>query len=288
MSARTVLVTGATGFVGRHLVAELLARGHRVRAVARDMDRARAMPWFDAVDFRGVDLHADTLDVPALTADVDTLVHLAWPGLPAYDQLFHFERNLPAAYDFIKRAVQAGVARVQVTGTCFEYGLQSGMLGEDCLPQPANPYGLAKHTLHRFLQALRLSMPFELQWARLFYLHGEGQNPRSLLASLDRAIDDGATSFPMSGGEQLRDYLPVERAATYLAALLEHPTFDGVVNCCSGRPRSVRALVEAHLAERGASISLRLGEFGYSPHEPMAFWGDSRRMQTLLGEDDGH
>jgi dTDP-6-deoxy-L-talose 4-dehydrogenase (NAD+) len=279
-----VLVTGATGFVGRHLVAALLARGCAVRAVARNVETAASMPWINHVEFVAADIHAADLDIAALTDGIDVLAHLAWPGLPNYRALFHFEHNLMADYRFIKGAVEAGVAQVLVTGTCFEYGMQSGPLGESVEPQPSNPYGLAKHTLHLFLQNLQQEKPFTLQWARLFYLHGEGQNPNSLLAALDRAIDAGEASFNMSGGEQLRDFLPIASAADYLATIVHQRDFNGVINCASGQPVSVRALVEQRLRERGAALKLNLGHYPYPSHEPMAFWAVTERLQQLLGE----
>lgn len=279
-----VLVTGATGFVGRHLVAALLARGCEIRAVARNAETAQGMPWINDVEFVSADIHAADLDVAALTVGIDALAHLAWPGLPNYRALFHFEHNLMADYRFIKSAVEAGVQQVLVTGTCFEYGMQSGPLSESSAPQPSNPYGLAKHTLHLFLQNLQQELPFTLQWARLFYLHGEGQNPNSLLAALDRAIDTGEPSFNMSAGEQLRDFLPIENAAGYLAAILQRHDFDGVINCASGQPVSVRSLVEQRLRERGATLNLNLGHYPYPTHEPLAFWAVTERLQQLLGE----
>lgn len=280
-----VLVTGATGFVGRHLVDALLARGCEVRAVARNAETAASLPWINAVEFVAADIHADELNSAALTDGIDALVHLAWPGLPNYQALFHVERNLMADYRFIKSAVEAGVSQVLVTGTCFEYGQQSGPLSEQTAPQPSNPYGLAKNTLRLFLENLQQVQPFTLQWARLFYLHGEGQNPNSLLAALDRAIDAGDDSFNMSGGEQLRDYLAIETAAGYLAAILHQRDFDGVINCASGQPISVRALVERRVRERGASIELNLGHYPYATHEPMAFWAVADRLQQLLGAE---
>lgn len=278
-----VLVTGATGFVGRHLVAALLALGCTVRAVARDAEKAAGMPWINDVDFVSADIHAADLDVVALTEGIDALAHLAWPGLPNYRALFHFEHNLMADYGFIKRVVEAGVKQVLVTGTCFEYGMQSGPLSEWVEPRPSNPYGLAKHSLQLFLRELQQQTPFTLQWARLFYLHGAGQNPNSLLAALDRAIDAGEASFDMSAGEQLRDFLAIETAAAYLAAILRRRDFDGVVNCASGQPIAVRTLVEQRLRERGAALDLNLGHYPYPAHEPLAFWAVTDRLQQLLG-----
>lgn len=277
-----VLVTGATGFVGRHVVPCLLERGHNVIAVARDEGKARAMSWTGDVRFVACDVHGPAGDRHATFDGVDAVIHLSWPGLPNYQSLFHFEANLPADYRFLKSLVEAGVGRVLVTGTCFEYGMQSGCLNESLPTHPANPYGLAKDTLRKFLEALRERQPYVLQWARLFYMHGAGQNPNSLLAQLDRAIDNGETAFNMSGGEQLRDYLPVDEVAAKLVALVERPHAQGVYNVCSGVPVSVRRLVEQHIAGRGARIALNLGHYPYPQHEPMAFWGDARKLAQAL------
>ena len=212
----------------------------------------------------------------------EDLAQLACPGLPKYKELFHFEQNLPAAYRFVKNMVEAGVQHVLVTGTCFEYGMQSGPLSEDLPALPENPYGLAKDTLRKFLQELQKHYPYTLQWVRLFYMYGEGQNPNSLLAQLDCAIDQGRESFNMSGGEQLRDYLPVEEVARRLAVLAETPDINGIINCCSGKPTSVRRLVEERVRERKSSIKLNLGYYPYPDYEPMAFWGDASRLETIL------
>lgn len=288
MSGHKVLVTGATGFVGRHLVKALLDRGCQVRAVARNLEGARSMPWFEQVEFVAADVHAPDLDVARLTDGIDAMAHLAWPGLPAYQGLFHIEHNLFADYAFIKAVVLSGVGQVLVTGTCFEYGLQNGALSETTDARPANPYGLAKHSLRLFLEAFGREHPFVLQWMRLFYLHGEGQSPNSLLASLDRAIDAGQAQFDMSAGDQLRDYLPIEQAARNLAAVMHRPNFTGVLNCCSGKPVSVRAMAEQRVAQWGSSIRLNLGHYPYSVHEPLAFWGDARRIEALLGVEYAH
>lgn len=284
MSKKKVLVTGATGFVGNHLVDALLARGHSVRVVARNLPGPTSpISWLSKVHFVQADLHSDGLDVARLADGMDSLVHLAWPGLPNYQELFHFETNLMADYRLIKAMVERGVSQVMVTGTCFEYGMRNGPLSEDMVAEPTNPYGLAKNTLRLFLQALQQSHPFSLQWIRLFYLHGPGQSGRSLLAALDRAIDEGKQSFDMSPGDQLRDFLAIETAASHLVRLLECDAFSGIVNCASGEPISVRSLVERRVEERGASISLNLGHYPYASHEPMAFWGDREKLDKLLG-----
>ncbi|MFI3120819.1 MAG: NAD(P)-dependent oxidoreductase [Methylococcaceae bacterium] len=276
-----ILITGSTGFIGANLVPLLLAHRHTVTALVRNAERAADMPWANQVRFIVWDIGQDIAPVLEKIGAPDAVIHLAWAGLPNYKALFHFEQNLPAHYRFLKALVEQGVGQVLVTGTCFEYGMQNGCLSEQMPAQPENSYALAKDTLRRFLQALQQEHNFTLQWARLFYIYGPGQSSNSLLAQLDRALNNGEKSFNMSNGEQLRDYLAVEEVARRLLLLLEHSECNGLVNVCSGEPISVRRLVEHHIQKRGASIALNFGYYPYPDYEPMAFWGDHRRIAQL-------
>lgn len=283
-----VLVTGATGFVGRHVVNELLQRGHTVVAVARDADRAATMPWFAQVSFVECDLGKDYSKLLAGPELPDALLHLAWPGLPNYRNFFHIGTNLPSDLAFLEATVTAGLQQIMVAGTCLEYGMQSGPLTEDIATVPHTPYGFAKDALRKSLQMLQQERPFTLQWMRLFYMFGEGQNPNSLLAHLDRAIEQGDATFNMSMGDQLRDYSPIADIARAFALALEHPAdCNGVINCCSGKPTSVVDLVKQRLAQRSSNIHLNRGHYPYPEYEPMAFWGVPAKLNALLAGQSG-
>ena len=276
-----VAVSGATGFVGRHVVAALERAGLEPTLWVRPS----APPSTSRHRVARIDV-GDPPDQPfELLGRPDALIHLAWGGLPNYQSLHHFERELPAHYALLKRLVEEGLSTVVVAGTCFEYGMQSGPLAETLDAAPANPYALAKDELRRQLQQLQRERPFALTWARLFYLHGEGQAETALWPQLRRAVESGAPTFPMSGGEQLRDYLPVEQAADHLVALARRRREHGIVNVCSGRPVSVRSLVEGWLAANAWTIGLDLGRYPYPAHEPMAFWGDTTKLERCLHDE---
>jgi len=280
-----ILVTGATGFIGNNVIPQLLERGHSIVAVARNETRAATLPWYSNVNFIACDIHSGGTDLSIENfGRPEALIHLAWPGLPNYESLFHYEDTLLADYAFVKTLVEQGLKQVLVTGTCLEYGMQHGCLSEDLPTIPTVPYALAKDSLRKFLQSLQRQTPFTLQWFRLFYMYGNGQSPRSLLAQLDVAIDRGDKYFNMSGGKQLRDFLPVEEVARRISSLIESVDSDGIYNCCSGTPISVKALVEKRIQNRNSKIELNLGHFPYPEYEPMEFWGDTKKFTKIIDE----
>lgn len=278
-----VTVTGATGFIGRHVVTQLEQRGNAPTLVCRPGSPLPGRRPADRV------VPMDVANAPADAYDrlgrPEVLIHLAWGGLPNYSSPHHLEHELPAHRSFLEGLLAAGLPALVVTGTCFEYGMQSGALREEMPTAPVTAYGKAKDALRTELERLHRRRPFNLTWARLFYLRGEGQAPGSLLPQLEGAIERGDRAFDMSGGDQLRDYLPVEEAAGYLVELALNGRDNGIVNVCSGRPIAVRELVEAVVASHGSSIELNLGRFPYPDYEPMAFWGDRTKLDRCLGVD---
>ncbi|MCP5195823.1 MAG: NAD(P)-dependent oxidoreductase [Gammaproteobacteria bacterium] len=277
---KKIAVTGASGFVGRHVLSELMRRPVAIVAVTRVA--SRLVNLGTAVQIVEMDIAQANADSYDQLGRPDILIHLAWNGLPNYNSLHHFEIELPQQYHFLKSMLEAGLPALLVTGTCFEYGMQSGALSEDLAPLPINPYGYAKDALRRQLEFFSIAHPFTLTWARLFYTYGDGQSKNSLLPQLQKAIDRGDTIFDMSGGEQLRDYLPVEEISRLIVELALSDSNIGIVNICAGNPISVRRLVESLIQKNHWEISINLGHYPYPDYEPMAFWGDRRRLDRIL------
>ncbi len=275
-----IALTGATGFVGRAVARELARRGIAFTAVTRDRARAAGLGADEVIE---ADLASPDRETIAALARHEAVIHLAWGGLPNYRARRHFEVELPLHYAFLRDLVIAGAERLVVAGTCLEYGLREGALSENMVPDPVTAYGFAKDALRRELELLRREHPFALTWARLFHLHGEGQAPTSLFAQLTAALAEGRARFEMSGGEQVRDFSPIETVAARLVDLARLGNGVGVVNVASGRPRTVRRLVEEWVAARGGRIELDLGRFPYPDWEPFAFWADVRRLEAALG-----
>lgn len=281
---KKILVTGATGFVGDHVIRRLLSKGYSVVASSASAEKAAAYSWYGQVEYKPFDLRAvsENENYYSFFNKPDALIHLAWEGLPNYKSEFHLQDNLPRHLAFIKNLVKGGLKDVTVTGTCFEYGLQEGCLSEGMPVFPANPYAQAKNELRISLEEFVKEIPFALKWVRLFYMYGKGQNPNSLLSQLQAALERGDSSFNMSPGDQLRDYLPIEKVAEYLVDIAAQTEVTGIINCCSGKPVQIKQLVQDFLEEKKAFIKLNLGYYPYSDIEPRNFWGDTTKLKTIF------
>lgn len=274
-----VAVTGAGGFVGRHVLRALQAADVEVVAVLRP----------------GTALHADAPPMEVVYLDLanagddafdrigrpDSLIHLAWGGLPHYQSEHHIASELPLQRAFLESCIRSGLGHVVVTGTCFEYGMQSGELHENLPARPNTRYGKAKDELRCSLQHLQAQFGFGLSWLRIFYLYGPGQAATSLYSQLRGAVARGDASFDMSPGDQVRDFMPVEAAGRDIARAARRAMDDGITNVCSGRPMRVLDMVHEWLRGWDAAIELRTGAFHYPDYEPFAFWGSRRKLDGL-------
>jgi dTDP-6-deoxy-L-talose 4-dehydrogenase (NAD+) len=257
---RRVLVTGAAGFVGRQVVRALSEKGMELRL----MTRAAKMVGTDLLlnDCEIVtseDLFAESPQWWAEQCEgVDTVVHLAWYAEPGkYLQSSKNMDCLVGSLDLARGAVQAGVKRLIGVGTCFEYDLSGGVLSVDTPLKPITPYAGAKAALYLSLDHWLQIHSVEFAWCRLFYLYGEGEDPRRLVPYLRSRLEKGG-SAELTSGEQIRDFLDVADAGRMIAdVVLSDQT--GPVNICSGVAITVRQLAEQIADEYGRRELLAFG-----------------------------
>ena len=265
----TIHLLGSEGFVGR--------------ALQREAGDLQLHCWSHR--YSDPDHYFDLLDPSSwralLKCQPTHVILLSWPGLPNYQELFHITRNLPACVELIEQLVETGLQRLVVAGTCYEYGLQNGPLKEDQFTDPVNCYAIAKDGLRRVIASRYSQQDLQWCWARIFYPFGLGQNPKSLLPSLQCAIDQGDPSFAMSSGRQVRDFVPVDQVAGLLLRLIAHPEAQGIFNCGSGSPVSLRELAEKCITESLSSMVLKLGIYPDRQDEPLAFWADTSKIALL-------
>jgi nucleoside-diphosphate-sugar epimerase len=270
-----VLLTGATGFIGRHALAALSKAGHEVHAVARHR----------GPELAGVTWHeADLLAGCAVLAEVEpeVLVHLAWYA--EHGSFWTSPQNLSwvgASLELLRAFADAGGRRVVMAGTCAEYEWSREVYREDAPLRPSTLYGAAKHGLHTVAAAYCEQMRIELAWGRLFFLYGPHEAPERFVPSLVRALLAGEAA-PMTSGTQRRDFLHVADAGAAFAALASS-SLVGAVNLASGEGVTLRELADLIVERTGGSELLRVGALPDRDGDPASLVADVGRMREELG-----
>jgi len=285
-----VAVTGARGFIGRRVVDSLLRLGIEVCVVERPRHHLASQPA--PVGAAGlIPIRSCSLDLSDLTAPVhdvcgapDVLLHLAWGMVQDVSSPLHLSRELPMHESFLLRAMLTGTPHVIAVGTCFEYGIEEGILTEETPTRPTTVYGEAKARLHDSVRNAAGDSDSMLTWLRPFYVYGPGQPTTTLWGQLNAAIERGDLEFPMSPGQQSRDYLHVDEMGRLIAEIaIRAPVAESVLNVCSGASSRVIDLVDDWIARSGSRIRPVLGAHPYSPFEPMHSVGSRRRLDAFLG-----
>ena len=239
-----ILITGATGFVGRQICKALAGKDVDLRCVVRKGKEHLLSDFASAEVVSTTDLFAEKSDWwTNQCKGINTIVHAAWYAEPG--KYLESELNincLQGSLNLAQGAIKAGVRRFVGVGTCFEYDLSAGVLPADTPLKPTTPYAGAKAALYLGLGHWLRTHSVEFVWCRLFYLYGEGEDFRRLVPYLRSKLEKGDLA-ELSSGKQVRDFLDVADAGKMIADVaLSDQT--GPVNICSGTPITVRQLAE--------------------------------------------
>jgi dTDP-6-deoxy-L-talose 4-dehydrogenase (NAD+) len=255
-----VLLTGATGFVGRQILNALLDRGATVRLVLRHSSNTAELP----TELISTAIFTDDLFAePACfwaqeCGGVDTVIHSAWFVEPS--TYLRSPKNLDCltgTLKFAKGVTQAGVKRFIGVGTCIEYELSGGYLATTTPLNPTTPYSAAKAAAFFALKEWFPPQGCEFAWCRLFYLHGPGEDPRRFVPYLQAKLQAGEPA-ELTSGNQVRDFLDV-RIAGKMIADVALSNRQGAINICSGIPITIRELAEQIAGQYNRLDLLRFG-----------------------------
>lgn len=280
---RRVLVTGASGFVGRNVLAPLLAHGFEVHAVTRGVAPSPMVP--DGVHWHAADLlAADARDELLAAVAPSHLLHLAWYA--EHGLFWRSPENLrwsAATICLVHRFAEHGGRRAVLAGTCAEYRWgDPAPCREGVTPlAPATLYGAAKLATHSVLAAAAGELGIELASGRVFFLYGPGEAPGRLVASIARGLVAGER-VATSDGRQVRDFLHVADVAGAFAALLDSRV-TGPVNIGSGRGRPLRELIDTIAQATGRADLLDVGALPTRPDDPGELVADVSRLRDEVG-----
>lgn len=277
---RKVLVTGASGFIGRHTLKYLTPIFDEVHAIfnRRTANESNEIRWH-----RGDILDSDTRERIIKEVQPTHLLHLAWyaePGKYA-DSLLNIDW-LIASLDLIRKFKENHGERAVCAGTCFEYDLKYGYCSEYTTPKvPETIYGVCKNSLQDILQQHSLKTELSSAWGRVFYLYGPHEYPERLVSSVIVSLLK-SEDVRCSEGLQKKDFLHVDDVASAFVKLLES-TVQGPVNIGSGSPIAVKDLVLKIGKILKNEHRIKLGARPTSEAEPPLVLADNRRLLTEVG-----
>ncbi|HEC98964.1 MAG TPA: NAD(P)-dependent oxidoreductase [Proteobacteria bacterium] len=279
---KKILLTGGSGFIGRHSIPFLLDKGYEVHAVfhAKEPNFTQKENLF----WHQCNL-LNPLEQKQLLSQVrpSHLLHLAWYAVPGqYWMSRENFRWVQASLEVIMNFVEQGGLRIVVAGTSAEYDWSYGYCSEKVTPlQPSTPYGTCKNSLHEMVKQFSNQTGLSYAWGRVFFLYGPYEYPERLVASVICSLLKNQDAYCLHGN-LIRDFLHVQDVASAFVSLLES-NVTGPVNIASGNPTTLKDVVNTIADKLNKKELVRFGESASTLNEPRLLVAEVKRLNSEVG-----
>ncbi len=280
---KRVLLTGASGFIGRHTIPFLIKNDYEVHAV---FNTAKVV---DIKEDKNLFWHkCDLLDYEKqkrLLSEIKPthLLHFAWYAVPGkYWTSPENFRWVQASLDLLMNFVENGGNRAVLAGTCAEYDWSYGYCSETVTPtRPSTLYGTCKNSLQEILSQFSKQTGISSAWGRIFFLYGPWEAKNRLVPSVITSLlqDHPARC---THGDQIRDFLHVEDIASAFVSLLQS-NIEGPVNIASGQPVALKTIIYTIADLLGRRHLVELGVLPALENEPPFLVADVRKLDQQVG-----
>lgn len=272
------IVTGSAGYIGRYVVTTLAEQGHEVFAVLRDSSKVNFTS--DVVIIES-DLWQLDMEKYASIVHGATLIHLAWQDGFVHTSDAHMG-HLSDHFNFVRSCINLGLKKVVGLGTMHELGPQTGLVGEDAVPNPQNQYGIAKNALRLSLSELCERKGVEYLWLRCYYILGDDSRNHSVFTKMLQLDAAGEKTMPLTLGTTKFDFIDVEELGRKIALVSAIEGSSGVLNIGSGKVMTLRERLEQFHREHNLTIELDFGAFPERQGISEGCWPDLAKISNLL------
>lgn len=278
---KKILVTGANGYIGRHVVSELVKMGHEV--IACDITDGESKPGVKYVKFDLFNLPEQ--NIFELLGKPDVCLHMAWRNGFVHNSDTHMG-DLSAHYRFLTSLIEGGLKQLAVMGTMHEVGYWEGAIDENTPCNPMSQYAIAKDSLRRSMMLYCKQHECILQWLRCFYILGDDRMNNSIFCKILAAAEEGKKTFPFTSGKNKYDFILVDELATLLAITVSQDKVNGIINCCTGRPTSLADRVEQFIKENSLDIKLEYGAFPDRLYDSPCIYGEVTKINQIISDNN--
>ena len=272
-----IIVTGANGYIGRHVISCLKNRNHEILALDNRFDEK-----LEGITYEISNIFED--DLSEKIKWCDGLIHLAYRDGFKHMSNAHLE-DLYKHIAFIQKACENGLKQLIVLGTMHEVGYHEGPIDENTPCVPLTDYGIAKNTLRQVSKIICEQNNTIWQWVRAYYITGDETRGNSIFAKISQAVKEGKTTFPLNSGKNLYDFIDIDELAKQIVSVIEQKEVTGIINCCSGKPISLLDKITSFIKEKNYDIKLDIGAFPDRPYDSPGVWGDNKKINKIIRGD---